>query len=443
MDQIREQTRRQNLASAQLQRSKLEGWETTIDAFAGNDPGPEIVVVNSPSIAATPASPAPPARDTQELADSLPETLEALDRAVDRLLERGIRPSPRNPMAPPHRNPTSLERNRTPLADPLPASESEPRRNDFGEAFASAAAALAPLPPVPSQLAQALAASEEPSRQRLDQINIKPITSDSTEVAASESLSSTPLSSAAISSPAASIASPADAPPSPTVDEAEVAATASQLTAAPISSALASEKAPRHQEALERIGRTIARQLFEIPALLDATSLLLIATGGVRRAMDCGEHLGRGIAWHLDRPVQLVSFEAHDVSVWNELNEVTTESTAIADWKDAARIVRHEREARFTSLELAIEKGDSRRLRPDTLRAAARRSRRSEACEIWLVDASEKELCKTLGPICDATVLLIDLPLSRVETCRDAAQHLREHGARLVGTIVINDFVER
>ena len=438
MDDIREQTRRQNLASAQLQRSKLEGWETTIDAFAGNDPGPEIVVVSSSSISATPASPAPPARDTQEIADSLPETLEALDRAVDRLLERGIRPSQRNPMAPPHRNPISLERNRTPQADPLPPSDPEPRRNDFGEAFASAAAALAPLPPVPSQLAQALAASEEPSRQRLDQINISPIASDSTDVASSAPLASTPTSSTP-----ASIASTAEAAASPTVDQAEVAAPASELNEIPLSSALASEKAPRHQEALERIGRTIARQLFEIPALLDASSLLLIATGGVRRAMDCSEHLGRGIAWHLDHPVQLVSFEAHDVSVWNELNEVTTESTAIADWKDAARIVRYERDARFTSLELAIEKGDSRRLRPDTLRAAARRSRRSEACEIWLVDASEKDLCKTLGPICDATVLLIDLPLSRVETCRDAAQHLREHGARLVGTIVINDFEER
>lgn len=438
MDQIREQTRRQNLASAQLQRSKLEGWETAIDAFAGNDPGPEIVVVNARSIAAAQASPALPAHDTPELADSLPETLEALDRAVDRLLERGNRPSPRNPMAPPHRNPISLERTRSPVAEPPTPSDTESRRNDFGEAFASAAAALAPLPPVPSQLAQALAASEEPSRQRLDQFNVNPFAFDSAEVASRE-----PLLSTSLSSTLDSAASTADIRPTANEDEAETAASTAELSAVPLSSALASEKAPRHQEALERIGRTIARQLFEIPALLDATSLLLVATGGVRRAMDCGEHLGRGVAWHLDRPVQLVAFEAHDVSVWNELNEVTTESTAIPDWKDAARIVRYEQDARFTSLELAIEKGDSRRLRPDTLRAAARRSRRSEACEIWLVDASERDLCKTLGPICDATVLLIDLPLSRVETCRDAAQNLREYGARLVGTIVINDFEER
>ncbi|MEZ6106621.1 MAG: hypothetical protein R3B96_11005 [Pirellulaceae bacterium] len=75
----------------------------------------------------------------------------------------------------------------------------------------------------------------------------------------------------------------------------------------------------READARERHGRTIARRLFEHPAIANASTLLLVATGGVRRALDAVECIGREIAWHQDRNVELVSLETYPEAIWEDL----------------------------------------------------------------------------------------------------------------------------
>ncbi|HAO00061.1 MAG TPA: hypothetical protein DCQ98_22670 [Planctomycetaceae bacterium] len=209
----------------------------------------------------------------------------------------------------------------------------------------------------------------------------------------------------------------------------------------PAPTTLVAEASARRLEARERHARTIVRSLFEMPAISDATSLLLVATGGVRRALDTVECLGRSVAWHLDRDVRLTSIESCDAKLWEDLPEASVEEEGNA-WRAGARVFREATDRRLTTLELAIEGSEASRFSGAALRSAVREDRRADRCSLWLVDGQATELCEALAAGCDATLMIVDLGSSRVARSRWVVTHLRDHGARIVGSIVVNAFEE-
>lgn len=206
----------------------------------------------------------------------------------------------------------------------------------------------------------------------------------------------------------------------------------------------ASELRARELDARERHGRTIARQLFEHPAVSHSSSLLLVATGGVRRAIDAVECIGRGIAWHLDRDVELISIESHAEEIWNDLPEAHSDEARVEALSGLARVMRSQTTKRLSTIELATEKNPTaRRLSSTQLQKLVLDAKSEGRCLTWLIDGSETAWCESLGAICDATVMLVDLQSSRVDESRWVVTHLRDHGARLVGSLVVNAYEEQ
>ena len=207
----------------------------------------------------------------------------------------------------------------------------------------------------------------------------------------------------------------------------------------------------READARERHGRTIARRLFEHPAIANASTLLLVATGGVRRALDAVECIGRGIAWHQGRNVELVSLETYPEAIWEDLpNALPTgeleggNEQAIETLGNLARVTRVELAKRLTSIELAVEQHpDSQRLTAQDLQRFTQAAKSENRCLTWLVDAERTDWCEVLGAACDSTLMLVDLQSSRVDQSRWAVTHLRDHGARIVGSLVINAYEEQ
>lgn len=236
--------------------------------------------------------------------------------------------------------------------------------------------------------------------------------------------------------------------------ESEIVSTENQIVSEPIGADEATETPAisptpaelraRELDARERHGRTIARQLFEHPAISHATTLLLVATGGVRRALDAVECIGRGIAWHLDRDVELMTIEPQPEAVWPELPEDHSDDPRLESLRNVARIMRSQTTKRLSTVEIATEEHEeARRLSVDLLQSQTLEAKANRRVLAWLVDSSQTALCESLGATCDATLMLVDLQSSRIDESRWAVTHLRDHGARLVGSLIVNAFEEQ
>jgi hypothetical protein len=183
----------------------------------------------------------------------------------------------------------------------------------------------------------------------------------------------------------------------------------------------------------------IAQRLRDSIPIQHATSLLLVTSGSNQRFRTAAQDLALALTAQLHRPGVFTQISTSDQDKVVRPASVAENTTSCDDdWQSVATDYRFQQNGQLSVIEVVVERQMLQKAHHN-FSAVVKKQGESHEFSLWAADHSDKELVQYLTGVCDATLVLVDLGHSSVSDCRLAVTQLREHGSRLLGTVVLSE----
>jgi hypothetical protein len=183
----------------------------------------------------------------------------------------------------------------------------------------------------------------------------------------------------------------------------------------------------------------VAQRLRDSISIQHASSLLLVTSGPQRQFRTAAEDVALALTAQLKRTGVLteIAMSAQTTTAQPERAKAKKE-ICHHDWQSLATDYRFQQNGQLSVIEVTI---DSQTLMnsPEDFKNIFRQQAGNHELSLWLTDHNSGELFQYLAAACDVTLMLVDLDHSSVDDCHIAVTQLREHGSRLLGTVILRE----